>query len=269
MFRMIVVDDSECSRELLQQYCGGVAELEVSGSFGDPLAALRYAQDNPFEVAALDVMMPGMNGVELGKKLRELYPGLVLIFVTASKEFAFEAYQLEASGYLLKPYDAQKAYAALERAKRLCGGPAKRVYLRTFGHFDMFVDGKPLCFSRQKSKEILAYLVDRRGGLATVDQIVAALWEDRAGEACVRACYQTAFKDLRRDLERAGVGEILVSNRNQKAIDIDAVDCDYYKLLAGDRHALEAFPGQYMTDYSWAEPTAAHCAAMRESHIHG
>jgi len=142
------------------------------------------------------------------------------------------------------------------------------VYLRTFGHFDVFVDGKPLCFSRQKSKEILAYLVDRRGGIATVDQIVAALWEDRAGEACVRACYQTAFKDLRKDLERAGVGEILMSNRNQKAIDTGAVECDYYDLLAGDRQALEAFPGQYMADYSWAEPTTAHCAQVKASHIY-
>ena len=130
-------------------------------------------------------------------------------------------------------------------------------------------DGKPLCFSRQKSKEILAYLVDRRGGLATVDQIVAALWEDRAGEACVRACYQTAFKNLRKDLERAGVGEILMSNRNQKAIDTGVVECDYYDLLAGDRRALEAFPGQYMADYSWAEPTAAHCVQVKAGHIYG
>lgn len=268
MFRIVLVDDCECSRELLRQYCGEVAGLELTASFADPMEALYYAQDNPFEVAALDVMMPGMNGVELGKRLRELYPGLVLIFVTASKEFAFDAYELEAAGYLLKPYDAEKAHAALERATRLCTGPAKRVYLRTFGHFDVFVDGKPLCFSRQKSKEILAYLVDRRGGIATVDQIVAALWEDRAGEACVRACYQTAFKDLRKDLERAGVGEILMSNRNQKTIDTGAVECDYYDLLAGDRQALEAFPGQYMADYSWAEPTTAHCAQVKASHIY-
>ena len=113
MFRIVLVDDCECSRELLRQYCGEVAGLELTASFADPMEALYYAQDNPFEVAALDVMMPGMNGVELGKRLRELYPGLVLIFVTASKEFAFDAYELEAAGYLLKPYDAEKAHAAL------------------------------------------------------------------------------------------------------------------------------------------------------------
>lgn len=267
MFHTIVVDDDACSRELLRQYCAGVPELKLAASFADPLEALHFAQKNPVQVAVLDVMMPGMDGVELGRRLREMHPGLALVFVTASKEFAFEAYELEAAGYLLKPYDPEKARAALERATRLYHGPAKRVYVRTFGHFDVFVDGKPLCFSRQKSKEILAYLVDRRGGIATVDQIVADLWEDRAGEACVRTSYQVAFKDLRKDLERAGVGNILLSTRNQKAIDTAAVECDYYKLLAGDRHALNMFPGQYMADYSWAEPTNAHCIDMKARHV--
>lgn len=263
MFRIVVVDDDPCSCELLRQYCRQVPGLALAASFQDPRQALCYAQKNPLEIAVLDVMMPGMNGVELAKRLRGLYPGLALIFVTASKAFAFDACELEAAGYLLKPYDAEKVCAALERAKLLCSGPARQVYVRTFGHFDVFVDGKPLCFSRQKSKEILAYLVDRQGGFATVDQIVAALWEDRAGEASVRACYQTAFKDLRKDLERAGVGDILLCSRNQKAIDTSAVKCDYYDLLSGDQRALESFPGQYMEEYSWAEVTNAHCNALK------
>ncbi len=138
------------------------------------------------------------------------------------------------------------------------------IFIRTFGHFDVFVDGRPLRFTRQRSKEILAYLVDRRGGFATVNQIIADLWEEGDRDACVRACYQTSFKDLRRDLREAGVDHILVSGRNQKAIDATAVRCDYYQFLDGDIQAVDAFAGQYMAEYSWAEPTTAHCIRLKQ-----
>lgn len=264
MFRVIIVDHDERSRKAFWQTCRDVEEIELVGIFADPLEALRFAEEHQFEVAVLAVMMPGMDGMELGRRLRELNPDLIPIFMTASKDFAYEAYQLDAAAYLLKPLRPSESAAALERAKRLsCGGAEHQVFLRTFGHFDVFVDGKPLKFSRQKSKEILAYLVDRRGGTATVAQIIADLWEDRAGEPGVRARYQAAFKDLRRDLRAAGVDALLISARNQKAIDMSVVECDYYQMLRGDQRALQCFPGEYMAEYSWAEPTNALCAALK------
>ena len=263
MYRVILVDDDELSRALLERYCAGVPDLVLAGSFGDPAEALRFAQHNRFELAALDVVMPGMDGMELARRLRRLNRSLVPVFITSSKEFAFQAYQLDAAGYLLKPFKSGEVHAVLERAKLLSPGAAHKVFVRTFGHFDVFVDGKPLRFSRQKSKEILAYLVDRRGGVATVDQIIAALWEDRAGEPGVRASYQVAFKDLRKDLKAVGMDGLLVSARNPKAVDVEAIECDYYRLLAGDERAMADFCGQYMADYSWAEPTTALCGQLK------
>lgn len=53
-----------------------------------------------------------------------------------------------------------------------------RIEIRTFGYFDMFVDGRPIAFRSEKAKELLALLVDRRGGFVTSADIITALWED-------------------------------------------------------------------------------------------
>lgn len=263
MFRGIIVDDDEVCRALFRQYCESVSNIELVGSFADPREALHFARYNPFELAVLDVMMPEMDGMELCRRLKQVNPNLVPIVATSSREYALQAFQVRAVDYLLKPLEAKSVCAALERAKRLCPAAGRLLTVRTFGHFDVFSHGKPLKFSRQKSKEILAYLIDRRGGIATVDQIIASLWEDRAGDAGVRTSYQTAFKDLRKDLAQVGAAGILLSNRNQKAVDVNGLDCDYYRMLQGDEDALNAFPGQYMADYSWAEPTNAHCLELK------
>ena len=50
------------------------------------------------------------------------------------------------------------------------------IYIRTFGYFDVFVNGTPIAFRHEKAKELLAVLVDRRGGYVTAREIIACLW---------------------------------------------------------------------------------------------
>lgn len=265
MFRAILVDDDEISRTLFEKYCSTMQDVQLIGSFSDPRVALEYAKGHPFEFAVLDVIMPKLNGIELARQLKRLLPKLIPIFVTASDQFALDAYRLNAASYIIKPFDLPTVQEAVGRAKCLCfpNFEREKVHIRTFGHFDVFVHNKPIKFFRQKSKEILAYLINRNGGIATVDQIITALWEDQDLQTA-RASYYAAFKDLRNDLKKSGIEEILISNRNQKSINVDCVDCDYYNFLHGDETALNAYSGHYMTDYSWAEETNAHCTSLKQ-----
>ena len=125
--------------------------------------------------------------------------------------------------------------------------------------FDALMYGLELAYLAGKNDgRYRSDLLKKVSGIATVANIP----EVQNQKSLIQDILNTDY------LERAGVGEILMSNRNQKAIDTGAVECDYYDLLAGDRQALEAFPGQYMADYSWAEPTTAHCAQVKASHIY-
>lgn len=262
--RMIIVDDDNISMKLFKAYCQKVSDIEIIGTFLDPAQALSFAKNHTIDIAALDIYMPELNGIELGWALKEFNPKIVLMFITTSEEYAMEAFRLKAVSYITKPFQPDVVIEALNRCKLLCQPPHKHVFIRTFGSFDVFVDGKAMHFSRQKSKELLAYLVDRHGGTATMEQIISALWEDHPYNSSVRNSYHVALKDLRKNLSEAGIPEILCGSRNQKAVNINCFDCDLYRFLASDLDAIDAFRGEYMDAYSWAESTTGFCTEKKQ-----
>ena len=129
------------------------------------------------------------------------------------------------------------------------------VKVQCFGNFEVFVGGRPLAFKRSKSKELLAYLVDRNGATCTNGEMLAVLWEDKPDTASLHSHLRNLIFDLNHTLEDAGVRGLLVRGRSTLAIDTSKVDCDYYNFLRGDRSSINSYRGEYMTQYSWAEVT--------------
>lgn len=142
-----------------------------------------------------------------------------------------------------------------ENAGRRNGDP--RVTIRTFGYFDVFVDGRPIAFRSEKAKELLALLVDRRGGYVTSADIITALWENEPITGQLRTrCRKVALR-LNRTLEANGVGGIVESVRGKRRIVPELVSCDLFDHLSGSADACADFRGSYLKNYSWAEGTLA------------
>lgn len=87
-------------------------KLELA-AFDSPAELLEAGA---FDLYLLDVVMPHMTGIALAEKLREKDRKAGIIFITASMEFAVSGYSVSASGYIVKPYDKAKLFAALDRA---------------------------------------------------------------------------------------------------------------------------------------------------------
>lgn len=64
------------------------------------------------------------------------------------------------------------------------------------------------------------------------------------------------ISDLKATLKEIGMEDVLIRQRRQVAVRRDLIDCDYYRMLDGDMTAVNAYRGEYMADYSWAEITA-------------
>ena len=129
--------------------------------------------------------------------------------------------------------------------------------IRTFGYFDVFVDGRPIAFRSEKAKELLALLVDRRGGYVTSADIITALWENEPITGQLRTrCRKVALR-LNRTLEANGVGGIVESVRGKRRIVPELVSCDLFDHLSGSADAGADFRGSYLKNYSWAEGTLA------------
>ena len=75
-----------------------------------------FDANQDFDVLFIDIQMPGMNGVEMAKKIRQKNQNIVLIFTTGITDYMQEGYEVEAMHYLLKPLDKDKVYACMEKA---------------------------------------------------------------------------------------------------------------------------------------------------------
>ena len=132
---------------------------------------------------------------------------------------------------------------------------SERLRVQCFGTFEVFWQDRPLAFSRRQTKEVFAFLVDRRGALCSSEDLIAALWEDRLSLKSAKHRIWNLTSDLRASLRGIGMEDVLVSQGRRLAVRTDLLDCDYYQMLAGDPSAQSAFRGEYMEQYSWAELT--------------
>ena len=164
---IFAIDDEPNALEIL---CQAIAEAEPEAELhsfdraSEVLAAVE-AGTAP-DVLFADGDMPGTSGVELARRLKRRCPNLNVVFATGYDDYMRDALSLHASGYLKKPILAEDVRNELDNLRHPVDRPVRagsrpRVRFQTFGNFDVFVDGKPVPFEREKTKEYLAYLVDR------------------------------------------------------------------------------------------------------------
>jgi len=117
--RVLIVDDEPPARELLRSLLDEIGGYELAGEAATGEEALRLAVDASPDVVLLDVRMPGIGGIETARQLNSLIEPPAVIFTTAYDEYAVNAFEAHAAGYLLKPIRKEKLADALTRASRL------------------------------------------------------------------------------------------------------------------------------------------------------
>ena len=103
LMKTIIVDDEPIMLRSFQRLSQGVEGILLTGTFTDPEDALEFAANNEVELAVLDIAMPGMSGIELAKKLRELRADILICFITAYDTYVRESNELGADDYIVKP----------------------------------------------------------------------------------------------------------------------------------------------------------------------
>ncbi len=251
--KTIIVDDDEISRETFLFLSKTIRELDIAAAFDNPEQAIRYVGNHVVDLAVLAIKMPVMDGIELGHRLRDLNPCIMLVYTAEAESYAMAALKLRAAAYLLKPLNQEELAYAVDTVNLLARRNEKKIYARTFGYFDLFVDGKPVMFKSAKAKELLALLIDRRGGTVTTEQIINVLWDNRPNDEATQNLCSKVVKTLQKELTDYGIGEILIQKRGVRSIDVKRIHCDMYDLMEGHYDMKNCFLGDYMIEYSWAE----------------
>lgn len=117
--KVLIVDDEKPARDRLAQILADEDGYDVVGEAGNGHEALaRIAELGP-DIVLLDIRMPGLDGIEAAHHLNELPHPPAVVFTTAYDEYAIDAFEARAIGYVLKPVRRSRLVSALEQASRL------------------------------------------------------------------------------------------------------------------------------------------------------
>ena len=245
--KILLVDDEELQLIRLENACKGVLPDGEYMSFTNPLKAVEEAKTTKFDLAFLDIEMPGLNGIQLAKKLKSKNPLIKIIFVTAYENYALDAYKLHASGYVTKPVNQSKIKEEVDELEKIIElKPTKRIQVKCFGNFEVFCNGEPVRFSYKTSKEAFAYLIDREGAAINVNELNAILWEEDHP-----SYLRNLIADIQTTLKNAGAGDVFIKRHNECYVDVTKIDCDAYEYKRNNPDAIRMYRGEYMIQYSW------------------
>ncbi len=252
--KYLIVDDEPDAIRDLSMVVTEIDDHAVIDTATNADNAYFLCTQDSYDVIFLDVNMPGKNGLTLAGELREIVPFLNTIIVTAHEEYALDALRLYVSGYIVKPARSDEVREALDNLRNPVVSRQKGFTARCFGDFEAFYDGNPIRFRRSKTKEMLAYLIDRRGSVVSGAQLRAVLWEDELEDTDRLSNYFSQLtRDIKTTLEELGCDDVLVIKRNAYAIVAEKITCDLYKALDNDPHFMDHYTGEYMNQYSWSE----------------
>lgn len=251
---IILVDDEPLVMQQFIIECGDIEWINILGKFTNPYNAYNFIKKNKVELAVLDIEMMGMNGLELSSKLQKIDPDISIIFITGYDKYALEAFNQQAIGYVMKPFEKSEVLPLLERVRILTKAKKPQVFINTFGRFNMFINKNAVVFKNAKAKELLALCVDRNGGVVTMEEAIDKLWPERSYDDRVKNLYRKAVVSIKSTLNQLNVHDVFFNARGCCYIDRNMCECDYFDMLDG---VNDRYTGEYLFEYSWAESTNA------------
>ncbi|NMD38473.1 MAG: PAS domain-containing protein [Christensenellaceae bacterium] len=257
-------------RDLVMRFSDGIAAFEISP---EGMVKPLYASENVSEffgytqeewIPLTERYTPLENFVAYSEASYEDYAELLR---TGEAEFTYFDYKTEKERKIKaicsqkEPSGSSTRYVMLYDVEDTEPNDKQRlpenraVFIRTFGYFDVFVGDKPIAFRNKKSKELLAFLVDRKGGFVTSEEAISFLWEDEPANTVTFSRYRKVALRLKNTLEEYGIPDVIETVDGKRRIVMEKVQCDLYDYLSGKEEYSQSFKGSYLTNYSWGETT--------------
>lgn len=113
--KVIIVEDEFLAQQELTWLIQQHSQMEIVGTFDDGLDVLKFLQHNKVDAIFLDINIPSLDGVLLAQNISQFAHKPFIVFITAWKEHAVEAFELEAFDYILKPYQETRIVSMLQK----------------------------------------------------------------------------------------------------------------------------------------------------------
>ncbi|MCR5627692.1 MAG: response regulator [Lachnospiraceae bacterium] len=253
--RIVAIDDEPLALKGVENAILRVNPTAEFEAFEDTDAFMEKIKKDGADVALIDIEMYDEDGIKIAKKAKAINPDINVIFVTGHSSYMAEAFQLHASGYILKPITPEKMKYELDNLRRpeLSGSETKIRFI-TFGDFEVLFNNEIVDFNYNKTKELLAVLVDKKGGFCSNEYLCELLWEGDSVNSH-KSYLRNLISDLTQTFKNLGCENVIIKRRGMACINRALVSCDYYDYLDGIPSGVNSFKGEYMSQYSWGEET--------------
>ncbi|WP_135548117.1 response regulator [Paenibacillus cymbidii] len=271
MISVVVIDDERRAANMLHRLLEEIGGVRVDGVFTNPLEALERLESGQFRPDAvfLDIDMPGMRGTEAAQRIQNVDETIHILFVTAYRDYAIEAFDLHSLDYVLKPVSKErleKSVARIDanlrrRATRPRAVPAP-LAVRCFGKFQLIgPDGEPLKWRTARTKELCAFLAHYAGQAVERDVILETIWPDTPLEKALAQLY-TIVSYLRKMFADEGARQVITKGDSGYKMDLSGLGSDVREFEAlisaggeeNQRKAAALYEDHYMQEeqYPWA-----------------
>ncbi|SHN60325.1 response regulator [Desulfitobacterium chlororespirans] len=222
--KAILIDDDQPTLFILNKMLAKIPRVEIAGEFLSAGDAYHFLKHNPVELAFVDIKMPGESGLDFAWRSLAEFPDLYVVFLTAYKDYAVEAFEVQAFDYIVKPIQQERLERTVSRvlqrkaaeiSSRNTVEHAKVLFVYCLGGLDLRnTNDDFVMINSSKGQELLAYLLIHRERLTSKWRIMEDVFQGMSPQNAETYLNTTVYK-LRKVLEQYGKrSAIVVANES-------------------------------------------------------
>lgn len=277
MIRAILVDDEKLALQLMEKKLKEVG-IQVVKSFTNAESVINEMKTLDFQVAFLDIELAGISGLDLAELIGEWNNRIHIVFITAYRDYAIQAFELHSIDYLLKPVlkgRLEKTVARIHEQLQLENvdlqlkeqTPSKSLKVICFNEFVVYSNEEPVKWKTAKVKELFAFFITHIHTYINRDTIIQTIWPDYDYNKA-KIQLHTCISHLRKTLDSLGYKQALLFSNQGYTLELDNFYCDaieFERLIESFpdvkeenirelENAVQLYSGEYMekNDYEWA-----------------
>lgn len=253
MLQIVVVDDDIDNNQVVINELLAISKGNQTRVITELNECHSFMNSN-VHLVIISVCSPQINYISFIEEIKLKNSKSVICLAGNNDAQSVNVYIQNCDLYIKKPYSISEIHKLYETAL-LLSKRMKRLYINTFGRFDVLLDGSTIHFHNAKAKELLALCVDHCGGDVTMPEAIDKLWPNRCYDEKVKRLYRKAVISIHECFEENHIDGIFESSRGVCCINADEFECDYYLFLSNPHLYSDMFNGMYMFEYEWAENT--------------
>ena len=234
--RTIIVENEKPILELMKLMMERNEYLEVVGEYTDSKEALKGIYKFSPDVVFLEAEMPFINGIELSRKIESFNKNIQIVFVTAYKKYALDAFKVGAVSYILKPITEGDLDATVNRLLKNKSAIEESFEYRKkhkvfiLGSFKVYSNsGKKVTrWSTAKVQELFAYLICKKGRYISKWELCDILWPKSYPKKAEHSLYTTIYR-LRSVLRNVGIRNIVRYENGKYGMELKNFYCDSWE----------------------------------------